>query len=358
MPPPEPEPPEPEPPEPGPVPSGPVPSPWPPDGFSAPPGGVDPCSLPRSVSSCAAFAPACLAVLCTAGRTRANHASSSASSAASTISSHLGRTGIWANSPGSGSGPPGCSSSVFRSPAPVARTSKGQLTGSPNQISFRARALSPNSADSPGSSRLVSGAKTRRRSSPSCRDARATSTGVFPRFCTAVRNRAPSQPRRRRGSSSARSSWKGSTVTVDSGTTTELGSLGGQHPYGQRGLARPDVGGAGRGEGQGHRLGRARIQRHTRRLHGGPGGAVADHFEGVGLDDVTVVAHGQSGRRGAARRHRHRGACEFGRCGHAATVGRTHRPAAETRGQRTGSRGAPRAPRPGAPASPARARAP
>ncbi len=134
--------------------------------------------------------------------------------------------------------------------------------------------------------------------------------------------------------------------------------LRGQDADGQRGLARPDLVRAGRGEGEGHRLGGARVERDAGRLDGAPRGAVADDFERVGLDDVTVVAHGQGRRRGTAGRHRHRGHFEFGRCGHPGTVSRPGGCAAGSRGQRAGRAGAPNAHRSGGPEAPPRARAP
>ncbi|MEK8144454.1 hypothetical protein NKH18_29905 [Streptomyces sp. M10(2022)] len=168
--------------------------------------------------------PASFAVLRTAGRTRVNHASSSASRTARTISNHLGSSGSCANSPG-------------RVPAgPAARPRHGplalrlrgddlewpggrgaepdQLPGPNPQARLRGLArLQPPAFLREGEAELL----------PGCLPLSTRSMGAFPRFCTEVRNRAPSQPLRRPGSSLARSSRKGSTTTVISGTATNSG---------------------------------------------------------------------------------------------------------------------------------------
>ncbi|QNE25964.1 hypothetical protein F1D59_15165 [Streptomyces sp. INR7] len=122
-----------------------------------------------------------------------NQASSSASSAASTASSHVGKIGIWTNSTSSGARTvSGSGRAVAPSPSSpslvsVTSTVNGQVTGVPNHTGPPARTFSTTSADSPGSSFSVAGAKSNFRSSPGCAGVKPTRTGAFPSLRTAMR---------------------------------------------------------------------------------------------------------------------------------------------------------------------------
>lgn len=122
-----------------------------------------------------------------------NQASSSASSAASTASSHVGKIGIWTNSTSSGARTPSCSErAAASSPSPpsvVSATStvNGQVTGDPNHTGLPVRTFSTTSADSPGSSFSVGGAKSNFSSSPGWAGVKPTFTGAFPSLRTAMR---------------------------------------------------------------------------------------------------------------------------------------------------------------------------